>query len=94
METRYGNEQTFAKAKKDPAMTSSLLIKVSKAHAEANSMLSFALALLLNIVWFWNSPMLNKSVAFVSLIYFALAAVERTWARNRKIKDLYCSQPQ
>jgi hypothetical protein len=87
VEKLYPSEDNYKKAKQEDAMPS-LLRKVSKAHAEANSMLAFSFALLLNIVWFWNSPRLNKGVAFVFLFYFALAAVERTWARDRKIKDL------
>ena len=87
-EDRYGNEPRYAEAKKNPGVKASSLNKVSKAHAEANSMLGFGFALLVNMIWFWNCPRLNKWVAFVSLIYFLLAAWQRISARNRKIKDL------
>lgn len=88
VENLYSSERKYAEAKQNLDMRPSLLNKVSKAHAEANSMLAFGLALMLNIVWSWNSPKLDKKVAIVFLIYFVLAAVERTSARNRKIKDL------
>jgi hypothetical protein len=81
-------ERKYAEVKQKPDAMPVLVNKVSKAHAEANSMLTFSLLLLLNIIWFWNSPKLNKCVAFWFLTYFVAAAVERTWARHRKIKDL------
>jgi len=89
IEKRFGNESKYAKGKKDADIKPSSLGKISKAHAEANSMLSFGFALLLNMIVSWNSTRLNKWYACIALIYFGLAAVERTWARNRKIDDLY-----
>jgi hypothetical protein len=88
LENRFGNEVKYAAAKRRVGLSPSLVNKVSKAHAEASSMLAFGLALLSNIVWFWNSPRLEKWVAFGFLVYFMFAGVERTYARSRKIKDL------
>jgi hypothetical protein len=51
-------------------------------------MLALCIALLLNTIWFWNSPRLDKRIAIPLTIYFALAAVGRAHARNRKIEDL------
>jgi hypothetical protein len=88
LETLYfDNEAPYVKARNADSANPSVIL-VNKAHAEANSMAAFSFALLLNLFWFWDSPILNKSVAFVVLSYFALAAVERTWARDRKIKEL------
>jgi hypothetical protein len=83
----YDNERKYAKAKLN-GVGPSVLNKVSKAHAEASSMLAFCFALLLNIFWCWNSPRLNRTWATACAIYFAAAALERIRARNRKINDL------
>lgn len=88
IEKHYGNERKYAQAKRELNPKTSLLNKVSKAHAEANSMFVFGLMLLLNVIWFWTSPRLNKIVAFLVLAYFLFATWERTAARNRKIEDL------
>jgi hypothetical protein len=88
VEELYGREPAYAKAKRNSSTRVSSLNTVSKAHAEANSMAAFALALLLNLCLFWNSKVLNKYLAFATLTYFALAFLERTRARDRKIKDL------
>jgi len=92
---RFGNEEKYERAKADDSVSESSRNKVSKAHAEANSMLSFALALILNMVHFWLSPKLNNFWFWfwfwpsVSLVYFLVMAIERTYARNRKINDIY-----
>jgi hypothetical protein len=87
-EKRFGNELDYARAKRDPQITPSSIGKVTKAHAEANSMLSFCVATILNLLYFWNAPLMNRPVAFGLIGYFALPAIGRICARNRKIKDL------
>lgn len=84
----FNNEEKYGNAKKDPNVKQSSLNKVSKAHAEANSMLAFAFALGVNTFIFWSSEKINQILAIVLVAYFSVAALERVHARNRKIVDL------
>jgi len=81
-------EESFASHKRHESKPKSLLKKVSKAHAEAVSMLSAAL-LILGIFFAhaflectWRFPLLLLAILLVSFCY------ERVGARYRKIDDL------
>src|SRR3954454_11699398 len=96
-ERKHGHEKEYVVAKHDPLVGPSLLNKVSKAHAEAVSMLSCALGLLGNTVWFWylgHLDLRQKMLAFSVLAYLLFAAYERTSARDRKILDLGILNPE
>jgi len=89
LEDRYKKEAIYAKAKREHKLSLGLLNKVSKAHAEAVSMLACGIAVAFNLFWFRNSEWpLNKGWAFAAVAYFVFAAIERTRARNTKISDL------
>ena len=90
-ERSHHHEDVYVVAKHDPLIGPSLLNKVSKAHAEAVSMLACALGLLFNILWFWywgSRHLVHKYWGLAVCVYLLVAAYERTSARDRKIKDL------
>ena len=64
------------------------LRNVSKAHSEAVGMLSCGLSLLVNTVYFWNSPIISRFFCIVGILYFVAFFVERSFARRRKIASL------
>jgi hypothetical protein len=55
LERLHGMEDSYARAKQAANLNLSLIKKVSKAHAEANSMLACAIVLGFNALWFWNA---------------------------------------
>ncbi|MCT2533840.1 hypothetical protein N2488_11660 [SAR92 clade bacterium H231] len=76
-------ESKYAKAKANPEYAL-LVSKVSKAHAEANSMLSCGFLLILLAFYFENS----SKLAIALIVYFLSMTVERAFARKRKINDI------
>ena len=87
LETTLKNEDRYRRAKSNSSVSPSLLEKISKAHAEANSMMSFAIAMV--IVCFVNyENSQNSWVHGLLIMYFLWATWERVVARNRKIHDL------
>lgn len=77
-----GENEKYKKLKKDPD-NFTLVSKVSKAHAEANSMMSCAILLLVVIFYLKKVSLLP---AFL-ILYFVVMSVERAFARKRKIED-------
>ena len=87
LETILKNEDRYRSAKSTSSVSPSLLGKISKAHAEANGMMSFAIATV--IVCFINYENSQNSWVHGLLIMYCLwAAWERVVARSRKIQDL------
>lgn len=84
----YHNEKKYIKAKQDKKVSRLLLKKVSKAHAEANSMLSCFFMTLINLIYYYTSKSGFSIILLCFLIFFILFTFERTSARNRKINEL------
>lgn len=76
-------EKTYETAKLNPAL-SGPANKISKAHAESVGMLStsFLVAAVAFHLHNW------EPIIWALIIYFFLAALERAWARKRKIEAL------
>lgn len=77
-------EKKYTEAKRKTHF--SLLGKISKAHAEANSMLSICFVIVIN-VYILSNTSVSLLVQLLPL-YFLAATVERVFARVRKIDDL------
>jgi hypothetical protein len=91
VERLLGKETKYAKAKLNKQMNPILTTKVSKAHAEANSMLACAIVLALN-AWFWHSTIATVSSGYLIVALTCLLGfIERVYARSRKIEDLTVS---
>lgn len=90
VERWHGKEEIYKRAKQDKNSNQESLKKVSKAHAEANSMLACAIVLAFNSFWFWKiNPVPTLPWWFAGIGLYCIAAwVERTFARARKIMDL------
>jgi len=90
VERWQGKEGIYKRAKQDKNYNQDSLEKVSKAHAEANSMLACAVVLAFNSFWFWKiDPVPNLPWWFGAIGLYCIAAwLERTFARARKIMDL------
>lgn len=85
IENLYKNENKYAKAKSNTKIKSSSIRKVSKAHAEANSMFTIALVCIPNLIYFCGQ--IQYWIAG-GMIYFILMTFERVRARNIKIEKL------
>jgi hypothetical protein len=85
IESDPGNKYPTAKK---TAGNESLVGKVSKAHAEANSMLASALILLGLAIYLKIYLKIESCLLNVSILYFAVMTIERAFARKRKIGDL------
>ena len=77
------NENIYRNAKKQDKHKN-LILKVSKAHAEAVGMLSSALLV------FVISLYLNKfdTLTYILFSYFIIATIERVFSRKSKIEDI------
>jgi len=101
IEKQIGNEKAYSEAKRKSEKNESGLGKISKAHAEANSMFACGMTLLLNLgifcytgklsrdgfVWSGGKPGVGVLIASVICLFF-IAGIGRILARNRKINDL------
>jgi hypothetical protein len=83
------SEQSYAKHKMEEKRAEGPLAKISKAHAEAVSMMSTALMLVAIYFWFWHlkPPAFHAKLLWAAL-YFFIAAGIRVVARFRKITHL------
>lgn len=79
-------EDKYVRAKGKKNVNSNLLDKISKAHAEANGMLSISFVLVVNFCVLSNKTI--SLFAYFLPLYFLAAAVERIFARSRKIDEL------
>lgn len=86
IEGRFKNENKYAKAKSNTKIRSSSIRKVSKAHAEANSMFTSFLVCIPNLVYFFGQRIQYWIIA--GMVYFILMTIERVYARDRKIQKL------
>jgi hypothetical protein len=79
-------EERYLKAKLDKEIPPLVLGKITKAHAEANSMLSISIVFIINTQFLkTDCSLIIKSLP----LYFIIATIERVFARCRKIKNLY-----
>lgn len=80
------NEVIYSTAKLNPQISPDVYNKISKAYAEACSMLTIAIMIGLSVFFFKNY--IHVTALLISVIYFVIMWIERIYARKRKIEEL------
>lgn len=83
-----GSDAACTRAMQHKDADEAWLKQVAKAHVEANSLMSFALALLVNTIFCLNLSIIGILFGLLLFFYLILAVLMRLYARERMICDL------